>query len=227
MLKFWLAQGSYGISSVNRDVKNITMNVLTHVALGISYSFSESLNTQPIGSVMNFREAWAILVTHVFVAIAIPKRILSLSFMPETFRKVSRAISEVQRYIHGALETESNCIQQSTQSTNLLSGLLRGSLEAQKSSSANMPKIQRDQGLNAKEIFSNLFIIMLAGHETTGNSLAHTIFYLAANPELQDWISEEIREVLGDREQEELDYSELFPRLKRCRAVLVSPSFLC
>lgn len=46
------------------------------------------------------------------------------------------------------------------------------------------------------------------------------MYFLAANPEVQDWMSEEIRAVFGDRPQHEWTASADFPRLKRCLAVL-------
>lgn len=46
------------------------------------------------------------------------------------------------------------------------------------------------------------------------------MYFLAANPEVQDWMSEEIRAVFGDRPQHEWTASADFPRLKRCIAVL-------
>jgi hypothetical protein len=49
---------------------------------------------------------------------------------------------------------------------------------------------------------------------------------LAAFPEVQDWIGEELRSFLTDDANETWDYENLFPRLKRCQAVLVCISTL-
>lgn len=59
------------------------------------------------------------------------------------------------------------------------------------------------------------------GHDTTANSLAYALLMLAAYPEVQDWISEEVQEIVKDENSEIWDYGSLFPRLQRCRAVLV------
>lgn len=45
-------------------------------------------------------------------------------------------------------------------------------------------------------------------------------FFLAANPSIQDWLSEELYRVLGDKPHQEWDYYTDLPRLKRCLAVL-------
>lgn len=46
------------------------------------------------------------------------------------------------------------------------------------------------------------------------------MYFLAGNPEVQDWIHEEIQHVLGDRQKKQWDYKADFPRLKRCISVL-------
>ena len=45
---------------------------------------------------------------------------------------------------------------------------------------------------------------------------------LAANPEVQDWVAEELQKIHVTDESKTWEYSELFTRFKRCRAVLVS-----
>lgn len=69
---------------------------------------------------------------------------------------------------------------------------------------------------------SNIFAYNLAGHETTANTVAYALVLLAAHPQYQDWVREEIMQV-----QDTLagDYNSIFPRLQRCLAVMVSQSF--
>ncbi|TQS33932.1 hypothetical protein Golomagni_05708, partial [Golovinomyces magnicellulatus] len=81
----------------------------------------------------------------------------------------------------------------------------------------DIPKNRR--GLSLEELYSNLFVINFAGHDTTANTIAFAIFSLAANPAVQEWVSEEIEAVVGDLEPEEWKYDDLFPKLNRCRAV--------
>ncbi len=74
------------------------------------------------------------------------------------------------------------------------------------------------------EILGNIFVINFAGHDTTANTLAFGMLLLAAHPEVQDWVAEEVQEIIKDGTSEIWDYDALFPRLKRCQAVLVSCS---
>jgi len=82
-------------------------------------------------------------------------------------------------------------------------------------------------GLTEEAIYGNIFLFNFAGHDTTAHTLAFAIVLLATRPDVQDWISEESRYVLGDQHVDSWSYSEVFPRLKRCLAVLVKSSNTC
>ncbi|KAI8085855.1 cytochrome P450 [Gilbertella persicaria] len=56
--------------------------------------------------------------------------------------------------------------------------------------------------LTNEELRSNLCIFFLAGHDTTANTLAFTLYELAINPELQEKAREEAIRVLGDAPQD-------------------------
>ena len=86
------------------------------------------------------------------------------------------------------------------------------------------------KGLTVEEIFDNIFVINFAGHDTTANTLAFSMLLLAAHPEVQDWVAEELQTVTHC-DTDKWNYNALFPDLKRCQAVLVSinlqdPNFL-
>ncbi|KAI0402658.1 cytochrome P450 [Xylaria palmicola] len=66
-----------------------------------------------------------------------------------------------------------------------------------------------------------MFVFNFAGHDTTAYTLMFAIAFLAANPKVQYWLSEELQEVLGDRQPDEWDYHNDFPKLKRCKAILM------
>lgn len=65
-----------------------------------------------------------------------------------------------------------------------------------------------------------VFIFNFAGHDTTAHTFVWVMCFLAGNPQVQDWIHEEIQNALGDRPKDQWDYKTDFPRLKRCMAVL-------
>lgn len=65
-----------------------------------------------------------------------------------------------------------------------------------------------------------VFLVTVGGHDTTTHTFTWVIFFLAGNLDVQEWIYEEISQVLGDRPTSDWSYKSDFPRLKRCLAVL-------
>lgn len=47
-------------------------------------------------------------------------------------------------------------------------------------------------GLTKSEIYGNVFVFSIAAHDTTAHALTFTIHFLAAYPEVQDWMREEL-----------------------------------
>ncbi|KAK8079208.1 cytochrome P450 monooxygenase [Apiospora phragmitis] len=74
--------------------------------------------------------------------------------------------------------------------------------------------------LSLEETLGNVFMINFAGLDTTANVLAFMIMRLAAEPDLQDWVHEEILAITQGRPVEDWEY-DLFPRFKRCYAVFL------
>jgi cytochrome P450 len=70
--------------------------------------------------------------------------------------------------------------------------------------------------LSEEEIAGNLFAFTVAGFDTTANTLVYALLALAIWPEWQEWVFEE----MGERDSD-VSYEELFPRLVRCRALMV------
>jgi len=60
--------------------------------------------------------------------------------------------------------------------------------------------------LSESEIIGNSFIFLLAGHETTANSIHFSMVYLAFDPSTQRKLQADIDRILGGRDIEELDY---------------------
>ncbi|OCF61964.1 hypothetical protein L486_01630 [Kwoniella mangroviensis CBS 10435] len=64
-------------------------------------------------------------------------------------------------------------------------------------------------GLTENEVIGNMFIFLLAGHETTGHTFAFTLAQLALHPEWQEEVYKEIKEVCGDEKPSYRDVHKL------------------
>jgi cytochrome P450 len=76
-------------------------------------------------------------------------------------------------------------------------------------------------GLSVDEIYGNVSVINFTGHDTTANTLAFSMALLAASPEVQTWVAQEVSAVVAQTNGN-WEYARIYPQLVRCRAVLVS-----
>lgn len=74
--------------------------------------------------------------------------------------------------------------------------------------------------LSEEEMIGNLFIFTAAGFETTANSLSYALTLLAKYPMWQDWLIEEVDDILPDKETQEFSYTSVHPRATRILAFM-------
>lgn len=218
MLQYWRRHDQNGVCSTVQDTKILTLNVLSCAGLGQANSFQSAIDPPEAASGMNYRDAISMIPQNAAIVMLLPPRLLRLPFLPKKLAGVGEAIVAFRKHMTDVLNKERTLISQRKPGTgNLMSNLVRASEEA------SQPHLRRGPaGLTSDEIFGNIFIFNFAGHETTANTLSYGILLLAAHPEWQQWVAEEVRHVLKDARSERWSYADVFPRLKRCRAVMVS-----
>lgn len=175
---------------------------------------------------MTWFKATNIVTENMLVIFAMPKWILSLPFLPTRWTNAGLAMKELRRYMEERLEGEQgHLIEGLPGSGNLLSSLVRGSEQAKMSPlSATEPSLLEPQGLSKADILGDIFAFSLAGHETIGNVLTFATYLLAAHPEVQTWVQEEVDLVHAQEGAcSRLEY-KVFPKLKRCLAIMVRPA---
>lgn len=219
MAQFWAEQGAEGTRETVADTATLALHVLTCVGFGLSYSFHHGVRDLSDGHSMTYRDALSLCLRNIITFAIFPKKVLTLSFLPKRLRSLGVATQEFQKYMEEMLTHERNMAGKREHGTgNLMGSLVRASEEAQKSSDIND---STRLGLTDEEIFGNIFAFNLAGHETTANTMATSLVLLAANPECQAWLIEEVHHVLGNSGGSGgWKYEESFPNLKRCLAVM-------
>jgi cytochrome P450 len=68
--------------------------------------------------------------------------------------------------------------------------------------------------LTDSEVMGNLFVFMLAGHETSASSIHFSLLLLAIHPEVQKKVQQELDEIFRGRPISEWDYDRDLPRLQ-------------
>ncbi|KAL8940112.1 MAG: hypothetical protein Q9216_002993 [Gyalolechia sp. 2 TL-2023] len=201
----------------------LAFHVLANTGFGTNFSFGKI--DDPLRSLhtMTWSRASNIVRENMLVIVAIPSRILSMPLSPTCWRKASRAIEELRRYMEQSLNKEQrNLSQGSTGSGNLLSSLVRSSEEAKPFPAAHAEyPIEETPGLPRADVLGDIYVFSLAGHETTGNVLTFAVYLLAAHPEVQAWVQEEIDLVYKYGGPGSASDYKLYPRFKRCLAIML------
>ena len=151
---------------------------------------------------------------------ALVESFLSKNWLPNRLKELHHATFTFKKYMTDVYEEEKKSIANG----NLGGGNLMTSVIRASAGSTVTGNLEDRGGLTESEIYGNIFVFNFAGYDTTAHTLAFAIVFLAANPSVQIWLSEELRYVLVYRDPEEWNYQAAFPRLSRCLAVLVSIS---
>jgi cytochrome P450 len=218
MLLAWIEMGSAGTKNTVEDTTKLAMHVLTSAGFGIFYSFRGDAQL-PSGHTMAFGDALSLIIRNFAYVMMFSSKQLTSPIMPRKLQKIGQAIKEFKRYSREMLENERERISNHKPGeSNLMTVLARANIQ-----DAHHTALR----LSDDEAYGNIFIYALGGHETTASALSYALVLLAANPECQDWLVEEINQVFGNNNEssKEPTYEELFPQLKRCLAVMVRPIY--
>lgn len=222
MLQSWNVSTNSGISSVAKDTRTLSLNVLAATGFNRSYEFRSSSQKQT-DTANTYRDALQTVLDNAILLMLVPPWLLRLPAMPRSWARLGKAAAEFKQYMVHMLDEETSLMDRGEKGTgSLMTSFVRALGTHQKEEATAKPdEDHHSRGLTVEEIFGNIFVINFAGHDTTANTLAFSMLLLAANPEVQDWVGEEVREITVNNHSEDWDYSQVFSDLKRCRAVLV------
>lgn len=213
-----------------QGMKTIAINVLGTVGFGISQPWKQGEAQKPDkGFRHTYMEATRTVVENIIEAAVIPAKLLTTPLFAPSWQAIGHAKNEFPIHTKKMLERERTL--QSTASetrSNLMSILVKiadgaaAGLDTEKSSQDANKSEKGVLRLSEEEVLGNLFIFTSAGFDTTANTMAYALALLATYPEWQDWLYEEISTVLLDKDPDNLEYNEIYPKLPRCLALMVS-----
>lgn len=207
LLSYWKNGDTKLPSTMAQDARTLTLDVLVHAAFGKSFDFRGARDKKSTSGPLSYRDALAIILENAILTLAFgPDTLKRLSFVPGLGR-VSDAANQFRQYLSDMYEENSRTMHDRTQG-NLISSLVRASVE--------------EKLISREEVIGNMFVFNFAGHDTTSHTFAFTFMLLAANPEVQDWMAEEINHVIKKDENTADATYDRFPRLVRTLGVMVS-----
>ncbi|EXJ83070.1 hypothetical protein A1O1_06688 [Capronia coronata CBS 617.96] len=229
VLDIWA--GKAQVTSTQPDVHAVALNVLCGAGFGMHSSFVDSkLPPDNNGSVkehLGYRESLRTLLANIVQLVILG--LLKRAGVPNWIwfggmRKLSVAYDEFKSYMAEMLAREKTAFEQGDFSRhNLMSELVRAlelSKQASDSEKGTVTTPAFATGLSDDEVYGNLFIYNLAGHDTTASTLHFAITLLASYPEWQAWVAEEIDQVRKAESTGLYYYEQTFPKLRRCLALM-------
>ncbi|KAH7081478.1 cytochrome P450 [Paraphoma chrysanthemicola] len=223
MLEDWLAKPNVKTNSVVQDSGTVALHVLTAAAFGMQREFREGVNKLTPGHALTFRDALkTVLKSPIMAAVVggIPwlKNRFIKPLLSSQIQNVLLALAEFKVYMLEAIarERKSTKTNPSTNIINKRPNLLNALIKASDEENAENPKPA--SYMSDDELTGNMFMFAFAGHETTATAISYALAHLAINSSIQDWVAEELREVIGKADT--LDYAKVQPRLKRTLAVM-------
>jgi cytochrome P450 len=206
-----------GIPNVAKDTRTLSLNVLAATGFRRSFPFqSSAISKQSVDTAASYRDALSTVLDNVILLMLVPYRYLQLPVLPRSFQRIGRAGAEYKEHMERMLEEEMAAFELRGSGTG---GLMTSFVRALKAHEVQQGDTGKAQGLSREEILGNMFVINFAGHDTTANTLAFAMLLLATKPLVQEWLAQEVSEAVAGGV--EWNYASMFPRLTRCRAVLV------
>lgn len=218
MADFMLRQPGGNSTESLSALRAIAINVLGEVAYGQARPFQPKAIPKDPFTEISYTEAISLCTELLIVAALLPEWLLQLVFMPRAFRMVGVAKRKLPGLTADMLtqERERLASQKNTRD-NIMSQLVRFSDQGRIGDAHSIPT---GQYLSEDEIAGNLFVFTAAGYDTTANTMGYALGLLAAYPQWQVWIQEEI-DVVAANAGGRRSYEVCFPKLQRTLAVML------
>lgn len=220
MLHDWTTKSNGRVPSLDGDLRALTFNVLA------ATTFPEPSNGEGAqetnegeDTTESYRETLHVVLENAILLMLVPYRFLTGSLLPNGVAKIGRAAAAYRSILTKAATYEEAALKHNNTGPG---GLITPLVRALERTSGGEDHIRaKKRGLSADEIIGNIFTIHFAGHDTVLIALTFALSLLAAYPDVQEWIREEITRVSQGRPFDECTYNDSFHRLNRCHAVLL------
>lgn len=216
MLDTWASESIEQVSSFSEDTRSLSLNVLAATGFHRSYKFHSATESGTFETdEHDYRDVLKVVMDNCIMLMVISRKILSRRFAPKSWQRVARAAKSYDDYVVQSFEEEKFALGVGKPGKG---GLMTSFVRAMFQQGEFMDK-RKARGLTVEEIYGNFFAINFSGYNPTAKTIAYSLLMLTVHPEVQDWVAEELRELVPADGVWEYD---VFPELKRCKAILVS-----
>ncbi|KAF7959216.1 hypothetical protein EAE96_002731 [Botrytis aclada] len=220
VLEYWKSLPT-PIRRTHKDTRTLSLHVLSGAGFGKPYSFVKAAESPKEGHVFNYRDSLALILENALMILVFGPKFLGRKWLPKRFSRLGQACVDFRDHMETMVREEKEVIHQGRSgSRNLINSLIMASDEMVGSTG---DKGIGGRGLTQDEVYGNIFVYNFAGHDTMAITMNWVLYLLAANPEVQEWLREEIHAVVINDDDDDIQskYQEYYPKLNRCLAVLL------
>ncbi|EXJ73663.1 uncharacterized protein A1O5_03425 [Cladophialophora psammophila CBS 110553] len=229
MLASWVGPDGKGDITVDRvmdDTMRLSLYVISRAGFGrklqwpsadakadvdVNYvdksKIQNDQDDRDLGHSMSYTYAIHCLLDNILVQFLVPRWIVKR--MPFTrFQKANEAYYEWGNYMKEAVASKKKTLEVGSENSkdqmDLLAQLVKGQMASEKS---------KDVPLTDSEVLGNMFVLILAGHETAANSIHFSLLYLALYPKSQRATQKDLDRIFQGKPPSEWDYDRDLPAL--------------
>jgi cytochrome P450 len=178
MIAYWTSRPS--IRNTADDLRTLSLDVLCKAGFAKSFKFEGHEDVTHVDPSKSYKDSLQLILENCILIIAMGTGFFTKnSWLPQKYRKIGKAITAFQNFVKEMYEVEKSKTAKGLsgigQNRTFLSLLAKASLEA-----------EDGQVLTEEEIYGNIFVINFAGHDTSSHVFTFAVFFLAANPDVQD-----------------------------------------
>ncbi|KAK4944108.1 putative P450 monooxygenase [Elasticomyces elasticus] len=158
------------------------------------------------GHSMSYTYAIHCLLDNILLQFILPRWLVKRVPL-KAFTKATEAYSEWGNYMKEAVAAKKQSLEEGPDSSDqmdIITQLVKNQLNAETS---------KDATLTDSEILGNMFVLILAGHETAANSIHFSLVFLALFPKSQRTVQKDLDRIFQGRPTSEWDYERDLPAL--------------
>ncbi len=220
LMASWHSQTS---SSVQLDINGLTLAVIAKAGFGqeLEWTANSGRSEKPIptGHTISFLEAMTSTMVYMIPVLLLPRWLMYMS----PLRKAAIAHREFEKYVREMIRNEKRKISESKRYEsasargNLLTSVLQASADHAIAAAKSDDVTTRKQAFTENEVMGNLFLYLLAGYETTANSILYGLICLALHSDIQDNVVAEVDRIhvqAAEQGRSELTYADDFDKFE-------------
>lgn len=228
MLSSWVGPDGQGDQTVDRvmdDTMRLSLYVISRAGFGRKLQWPSAdakadvdegyldhskiqnqRNDRDPGHSMSYTYAIHCLLDNILLQFVLPRWLVKRVPL-KTFQKANEAYSEWGNYMKEAVAARKKSLEEGVDSSDqmdIITQLVKNQLNTE---------TNKDAALTDSEILGNMFVLILAGHETAANSIHFSLLLLALFPKSQRAVQKDLDRIFQGRPTSEWDYDRDLPAL--------------